>query len=139
MHVGTVTPLEQPFTAPLANPARPQACSWPVPKQQPRRCAHLRCVRREARLPRTQVFALLPPGAHNLAAYVAWASALQQLPLFLAGHAAGALRVEVPAGATLLIPGAAQLRVTAWTICRVVWRAWLECGSERVADVLDSV
>ena len=51
------------------------------------------------------MFALLPTSAHNLATFVAWASTAQQLPVFLAEHAQGALRVEVPAGATLLIPG----------------------------------
>ena len=53
-----------------------------------------------------QVYALLPPSADNLAAFMAWASESQHLPVLLAEHAQGALRVEVPAGATLLIPGA---------------------------------
>jgi hypothetical protein len=53
------------------------------------------------------VYALLPPSAGNLAAFAAWASsAAQHQPMLLAEHAEGALRVEVCAGATLLIPGA---------------------------------
>lgn len=52
-----------------------------------------------------QVYALLPPAADNLAAFAAWASTARHLPVLLAEHARGALRVEVSAGATLLIPG----------------------------------
>lgn len=52
-----------------------------------------------------QLFALLPPSASNLATFVAWASVAHQLPVFLAEQAAGALKVEVHAGATLFIPG----------------------------------
>lgn len=57
-----------------------------------------------------QVFALLPPTVENLAVYVAWAgSAAQQAGLFLAEHAKGAVKIEVPAGATLFIPSRHRL------------------------------
>ena len=53
-----------------------------------------------------QVFALLPPSPENLATFAAWASSVRWQPVFLAQHADGAEKVEVPAGATLFIPGA---------------------------------
>lgn len=52
-----------------------------------------------------QVFALLPRSRENLAAYVSWASAARQAGVYLAEHAQGCMRVDVPAGATLFIPG----------------------------------
>ena len=52
------------------------------------------------------MFALLPPSPENLAIFAAWASSARRLPVFLAEHAHGALKAEVPAGATLFIPGA---------------------------------
>ena len=52
------------------------------------------------------MFALLPPSPENLATFAAWAVTARRLPVFLAEHARGALRVEVPAGSTLFIPGA---------------------------------
>lgn len=52
-----------------------------------------------------QVFALLPPSSDNLAAYVSWSGVVRQAGVFLAEHAAGCVRLEVPAGATLFIPG----------------------------------
>ncbi|CAL8463614.1 g3148 [Coccomyxa elongata] len=52
-----------------------------------------------------KVFALLPPNQHNLGAYVSWASSARQAGVFLPEHAEHCLKVEVPAGASLFIPG----------------------------------
>ena len=89
------------------------------------------------------MFALLPPSKENLAAYVSWASAARQAGVYLPEHAEGCVRVEVPAGSTLFIPGAhgaiELILACCCQICQFFIDARIGVASSRVLDSLFSV
>jgi hypothetical protein len=68
---------------------------------------NLRCCRR----PALQIFLLLPPTPTNIARFVAWSSSSKQRSVFMASGCEGAVKVELTAGQTMLIPPGG------WLVC----------------------